>query len=158
MKRIILLGIFIFCLINCKSQIGKKDAEYILNNAIELSKKDDIKKYFIIVSSMNIKDTAFYKNGSFGIGITIMDSKATYGLKYKKLYSYKGITVVSKDSLKIFKSLFSPIPYQNLNKSQIKELSYNPFNITLIFNKESKLLYTFPDDYENYFKDYKNSK
>ncbi|KMQ61344.1 hypothetical protein ACM46_15010 [Chryseobacterium angstadtii] len=152
MKRIILLIFLANFLLSCKSQLDRKDAEYILDTALEVSSKNRIKYNFIILTSMNVRDTAFYKNGKFGIGITIMDSKVTDGLNYKKIYSYKGIPIVSKDSLRIFNSLLTPIPYQNLNENSIKGLHYDPFNITLIFDKKSKLLHTFPENYENYFK------
>src|SRR5215813_8532898 len=102
MKKIILLGFFVIFLFNCKSQINnKKDASQILNTALEIFKKENINNQdnFIILSSMRIKDTAFYKNGKFGVGITVMNSKLTHGLNYKQLYSYNGISVISKDSL-----------------------------------------------------------
>ncbi|KIC62797.1 hypothetical protein [Chryseobacterium taiwanense] len=152
MKRIILLIFLANFLLSCKSQLNRKEAEYILDTVLEVSSKNRIKYNFIILTSMNVRDTAFYKNGKFGIGITIMDSKATDGLNYEKIYSYKGIPIVSQDSLKIFNSLLTPISYQNLNENSIKGLNYDPFNITLIFDKKSKLLYTFPENYENYFK------
>ncbi|PXW12540.1 hypothetical protein C8D70_11110 [Chryseobacterium sp. CBTAP 102] len=159
MKRILLLTFFVVFLLNCKSQISKKDTKYILNTALKIYKENHsiYNDNFIVLSSAYVNDTVFYKNGKFGLGITIMDSKSTYGLNYKKLYSYGGIVIVSKDSLKIFKSLLTPIPYKDINKSHIKELNYDPFNITLIFNKKSELLYTFPEHYEYYFKNYKKN-
>ncbi len=156
MKKIFILifcTIFLFC---CKSQhkIGKKEVEKILDRTISVfnEKRGAIgDKDFLILSSVKIRDTAFYKNGKYGIGITVMSSKLTQGLKYKQLYSYKGHKVVLQDSLNVFKPLLTSIAYIDVNKSNLKELNYDPFNATLIFDKNWKILYVFPEDYKNYY-------
>ncbi|PIF47744.1 hypothetical protein CLU96_4813 [Chryseobacterium sp. 52] len=158
MKKLFLLLISPFFLFCCKSQsnIRKKEAEKILDKTIiALSeKKGAISNHdFLILSSMKITDTAFYKNGKYGIGITIMNSKLTQGLKYKQVYSYKGYKVVSKDSLNLFKPFLSPIPYVDLNKSKLKEMNYDPFSVTIIFDKAGEVLYTFPEDYKKYYQE-----
>lgn len=158
MKNIFLLVFCTFFLFCCKSQnnISKKEAEKILKKTLIVftEKRGAINEHdFLILSSMKIKDTVFYKNGRYGIGITIMNSKLTQGIKYKQLYSYKGYKVVSNDSLNIFKSFLTPIPYANVNKSNLKELNYDPFNVTLIFDKTGKILYYFPEAYKSYYEE-----
>lgn len=154
----ILIGLCLFLLFNCHSQsiVKRNKAEFYLNKTIEIYEqkkgKIDIENDFIFLSSMNFNDTIL-KDAKYCVGIAVMSSKSTKNLEYKKTYKYKDFTIVSKDTLNVFKSLLSSVPYKNINKNNIKGLMYNPFNVTLFLDKNGKIVYISPADYEIYYKE-----
>jgi hypothetical protein len=156
MKKI-LIYLFLFLLFSCKSQnIDKEDkARFYLNKTIEIFEekkhKIDSENDFILLSSMNFNNTIL-KDAKYCIGISIMSSNLTNGLKYKKTFRYKNITVISKDTLSIFKTSLLPVPFKNVNKNNKEGVTYDPFTITLFLDKRGKIVYVSPDDYENYYK------
>ncbi|WP_276965973.1 hypothetical protein [Chryseobacterium sp.] len=155
MKKI-LTSICIFLLFNCKSQsiVKRDEVENYLNKTIEIFEqkkgKIDVKNDFILLSSMKFNDTVL-KDARFCIGIAIMSSSLTKNLEYKNIYKYKDFTVVSKDSLNIFKPLLLIAPYKNINGYDKNGLRYNPFNITLYLDKKGKIVYVYPDIYQSYY-------
>lgn len=155
MKKI-LICICLFLLFNCNSQsiVKQNKAELYLNKTIEIFEKNkrkiDVNSDFIFLSSINFNDTIL-KDAKYCLGISIMSSNLTSNLKYKKTFKYKGFTVVSKDTLNVFKTLLIPAPYVNVNKNDKKGVMYNPFNITLFLDKKGKIIYTSPDIYQSYY-------
>lgn len=156
MKKI-LIYLCLFLLFSCKSQniVKQNRAEFYLKRTIEIfeekKRKIDTKSDFILLSSMNFNDTIL-KDAKYCLGISIMSSNLTNNLKYKKTFTYKDFTVISNDALNVFKALLLPAPYKNVNKNDNEGVMYNPFSVTLFLDKNGKIVYVSPDDYENYYK------
>lgn len=150
---------FISC--SCSAQniikIKKDNIEELLNASLYLYKSkdslDNPKDVFLILSSKKINDTMSFKNGIYGIGITIIKKGKTKNIVYKKLYKYKEYLVISEDSLGVFKSLIIEVPYQNVNNQKLPDgIIYDAFNISFMFNKKSEIIYLYPTSQLSFFK------